>query len=699
MYREFFGLRCRPFEDRADARFFYATPDREEALAVMEYEARYGERMALVVGEAGTGKTLLIRALLGKLTPTERAVVLTWTTGDDPDLVRETAKAFGLTLPAEDVENREQRALSRIRRGLSRHVKEGRRCILIIDQAENLTPRNLSQLSMLSDLHHQGTRLLNIILVGQPPLRHLLQRDEFATLSQQVYGAKTLAALSTQETIAYIRHRMQVAGSADPDVFDEQAARLIHEASQGLPRIINRICEASLVAAYGASSKTVTCDIVRDVIATCGESMRETAPSSKGQDASLAVAPSQQTAAEPTADTVALVDDRELRKIEQAISRAERIAGATDQAVTRSADVEQKLSALLADAERVIATASESVRLSTQSCEDLEQRLVDLGERAQSQCGTIESQIAAARAESGVLLERVRGLQQVCAQAQEIEDRLQTFARGLASKADLVQERTTALMSAVESGREEQARLTESIAQAHSVKQDVQEAATAVRAMMAEARAESERFKEAFLLEIKRACRDQLEAMFREVEQEKKAAIQRTLADYDAQAKQLLERTKREHEAIRRQHADDVQRHAQWRREWEQEIGRVRQEIDQRIVSLRKTIDETAARHDELRSSVGFVMNDIAEATKRVETLSGRARRCTEEAQAAVAASQDVHGQLEESTSAARELVQQAGTASERLEAVCRRAADTLARIAEASDRVAQLRPQAENAQ
>lgn len=260
MYCEFFKLRCLPFEDRADARFFFATGDREEALAAMEYESHYGEGLALVLGEAGMGKTLLIRTLLPKLTTPDRVVVLTWTSNAERNLIRETAKGFGLSIPTKD---QDTRALSRIQRSLLRYAKAGHRSILLIDQAEHLTTENLSELQTLSQLKRVNQKLLNIILVGKPQVREHLDKPINSTLAQQLYGGRTLLPLTRQATVAYIEHRLRIAGAADPTIiFDPSAIDLVLERSGGVPRLINRICNTSMVLAYGAGLKRINRKII-----------------------------------------------------------------------------------------------------------------------------------------------------------------------------------------------------------------------------------------------------------------------------------------------------------------------------------------------------------------------------------------------------------------------------------------------------
>ena len=197
MYCDFFGLRCRPFEDRADTQFYFATPEHEEALATVEYEARYGQGMALLLGDPGTGKTLIIRMLLQRLSSSDKLVVLTWPASGQGDLVRETCKSFGVSLSPS---HQSSRTVSRLRRHLKRTNKAGHRSVLLVDQAQNLTAQNLAQLETLTELQQDKETLLSVILVGTPRFRDLLDRPEFGRIVQKLFGERIVPALTLAQT-------------------------------------------------------------------------------------------------------------------------------------------------------------------------------------------------------------------------------------------------------------------------------------------------------------------------------------------------------------------------------------------------------------------------------------------------------------------------------------------------------------------
>ncbi len=255
----FFGLRSFPFEDRADAQFFYPTTECQEALAAMEYEIRHGTGLGLLIGEAGTGKTVLIRTLLRWLQKSDQTVVLTWPPNGEMDLIRECSKGFGVSLPSS---HNHAHCLYRLSRHLGRRAGAPSRSILIVDQAENLSPNNMAQLETLAELNGERRKLLTIILAAQPLVRALLERPEFAWIHQQLFGERTLSPLTPKETGEYIRHRLRIAGAGDRRLFDDRAISLIHEISDGVPRFINRISNAAMLVAYAAQSPRILRTIV-----------------------------------------------------------------------------------------------------------------------------------------------------------------------------------------------------------------------------------------------------------------------------------------------------------------------------------------------------------------------------------------------------------------------------------------------------
>jgi len=149
----------------------------------------------------------------------------------------------------------------------------GNRSILIVDQAENLSPGNIRQLAALAELCGERGKLLTIILAAQPLVRALLDRPEFVWIRQQLFGERTLSTLTPKETGEYIRHRLHIAGAVDTRLFDDRAISLIHEISAGKPRLINRVCHAAMLVAYAAQTPRISRTIVEE--ATSHPAVRE----------------------------------------------------------------------------------------------------------------------------------------------------------------------------------------------------------------------------------------------------------------------------------------------------------------------------------------------------------------------------------------------------------------------------------------
>jgi len=264
MYCSFFGLRRRPFDDHPDPDFFHPTSKHEEVLAAMEYDVHHGSGVTMVLGEAGTGKTLLIRALQRRFDKGQTVAVLTCPIGSGFDFLGTIAQHFGIKKPSS---SRSSQLVARIRRGLQKRASSEHPAVLLVDQAEQLGHRGMRNLAALSELDNRQDRLLQIFIVGQPRLKSLLDRPELESIRQRAVDVRTVSTLTPSDTREYIRSRLKAGGADDVDFFEDEAARLVHEASGGIPRIINRVCDGALVSAYGAGCRQVTPAIIREVAA------------------------------------------------------------------------------------------------------------------------------------------------------------------------------------------------------------------------------------------------------------------------------------------------------------------------------------------------------------------------------------------------------------------------------------------------
>ena len=261
MYTSFFGLNEKPFSITPDPRYLFMSERHGEALAHLVYGVTESGGFIQLTGEVGTGKTTLVRTLLLNRLPDNAnvAVVL------NPQLsalefLATICEELGVDAPGEPYSSKA--LIDRLNRHLLEAHAEGRRTILIVDEAQNLARDVLEQVRLLTNLETSKQKLLQIILIGQPELRELLARNDLRQLAQRITGRYHLEPLTREETAAYIEHRLKVAGALG-EVFDGAAKRAVYRYSEGVPRLINVICDRALLGAYASESRRVSRRLVR----------------------------------------------------------------------------------------------------------------------------------------------------------------------------------------------------------------------------------------------------------------------------------------------------------------------------------------------------------------------------------------------------------------------------------------------------
>ena len=265
MYTSFFGLQEKPFAITPDPRYLYLSERHAEALAHLLYGINEAGGFIQLTGEVGTGKTTIIRSLLEQL-PAHADVALIL----NP---RVTPAEFLLTIceelriPVPEPGRGSVKLLMDLigRRLLDTHAR-GRRVVLIVDEAQNLSAHTLEQVRLLTNLETATTKLLQIILIGQPELRDLLARPELRQLAQRITARYHLNPLSSEESGGYVKHRMRVAG-ATSEAFTPASLREVHRLSGGVPRIINVICDRALLGAFTHEDHRVSGKLVREAAA------------------------------------------------------------------------------------------------------------------------------------------------------------------------------------------------------------------------------------------------------------------------------------------------------------------------------------------------------------------------------------------------------------------------------------------------
>jgi general secretion pathway protein A len=265
MYTSFFGLNEKPFAITPDPRYLFLSERHGEALAHLVYGVTESGGFIQLTGEVGTGKTTLVRSLLLNKMPenADVAVVL------NPQL---SVIEFLATICEElhiDVPHNKG-SVKALTDALNQHLlkghAEGRRTILVVDEAQNLTPAVLEQVRLLTNLETAKQKLLQIILIGQEELRDLLARNDLRQLAQRITARYHLEPLSRDETASYIEHRLKVAGALG-EVIDSGAKKEVFRLSQGVPRLINVICDRALLGAYAQESRRVNPRLIRQAAA------------------------------------------------------------------------------------------------------------------------------------------------------------------------------------------------------------------------------------------------------------------------------------------------------------------------------------------------------------------------------------------------------------------------------------------------
>ena len=264
MYTTYFGFREEPFSITPDPRFFYANPGHEEAYASLLYGIRQRKGYISLIGEAGTGKTTLLRRVVKDLEkPIQVAFYYYNTTLAFDEFLDFICTSFGLQTKGK----RKLEKLQAIEKFLRERLAEGGTGVLIIDEAHHLADEVLENLRLLSNIELDNHKLLQIVLVGQPELEQKLDRPELRQLKQRIAVSCRLGCLKPQAVEPFIHYRMQTAGCNRYDVFTPQAIQLIATRSDGIPRIINTICDNSLSVAHQASQQTVSEQVVEKVTA------------------------------------------------------------------------------------------------------------------------------------------------------------------------------------------------------------------------------------------------------------------------------------------------------------------------------------------------------------------------------------------------------------------------------------------------
>ena len=264
MYTEFYHLKELPFALTPDPRFIYFTPSHTEVMANLHYGIESGKGLVVVTGEVGTGKTTILRWMMQRL---DRTVLVAYVF--NPRLsVAEFYQHVATLLDVQKWETKSELLLELGKALESRHSR-GLRTVLIIDEAQGLSPHVLEEIRLLSNFESDTAKQLQIVLTGQPELRDVLNNPDLRQLKQRVALRCVIKPLpNVEETDRYITSRLLVAGAERTDVFSPAAVDYIFRCSEGIPRNINNLCDNALLAGYAAGETTIGRSIIEDIAET-----------------------------------------------------------------------------------------------------------------------------------------------------------------------------------------------------------------------------------------------------------------------------------------------------------------------------------------------------------------------------------------------------------------------------------------------
>jgi len=320
MYEAFYGLTGKPFQLNPDPAFYYGSKGHKRAFAYLQYGVYQSEGFIVITGEVGAGKTTLVRSLFEQLDRAKLvAAQIVSTQLDADDMLRAVAIAFGLPVRTVD----KALLLGSLEAFLCQLATEGKRALLVVDEAQNLTARAVEELRMLSNFQLGEQALLQSFLIGQPELRAMMQGPQMQQLRQRVIASYHLGPIDRGETQGYIEHRLHHVGWKDDPRFDPACFDLIYTLTGGIPRRINTLCNRLMLAGFLGEKHLLEPPDVHAIAREIREEM--------GPDTSLADVPPADPEATATLEEGAPADpswESHFRHLEERIDRLDRTVGA-----------------------------------------------------------------------------------------------------------------------------------------------------------------------------------------------------------------------------------------------------------------------------------------------------------------------------------------------------------------------------------
>lgn len=262
MYASYYGLTSKPFQLNPDPAFYFGSKQHTRATAYLDYGLHQSQGFIVITGEVGAGKTTIVRNMLAKLDPDKViAAQLVSTQLDAEDTLRLVGAAFGVRVkdvPKSDL-------LMTLEAFFTMAATEGKRCLLIVDEAQNLSHRAVEELRMLSNFQYDNVSLVQTFLIGQPEFRTILQSPQMLQLRQRVIASCHISPMDRQETRDYIEHRLKCAGYDGEPMFDEGGYDAIYAATDGVPRRINTLCDRLLLFGFLSGRTTFAAEHVQEI--------------------------------------------------------------------------------------------------------------------------------------------------------------------------------------------------------------------------------------------------------------------------------------------------------------------------------------------------------------------------------------------------------------------------------------------------
>ena len=259
MYNTYFKFSCLPFENTLDQQFLFLSKSREEVIAALLYFVQGKKSFALLWGDVGTGKTMIVHHLLGKLPRSVKPILIPYPDTEYIEILRYVARVLKINTEGKGILD----LTDKVKAALTKASLAGQQVVLIIDEAHLLSIGSLEHIRLLSNIEMTENNLLQILLIGQNELSHKLRRKKMRQLRQRINVNRLLSPMSPSETIGYIDHRLGVAGSSFDKCFESACKKLIYKMTGGVPRSINRLCDTALLICMSEKGDKITVRILK----------------------------------------------------------------------------------------------------------------------------------------------------------------------------------------------------------------------------------------------------------------------------------------------------------------------------------------------------------------------------------------------------------------------------------------------------